>query len=373
MSTAGGRGARWMPRRSLFAPSRIDGVDLARGLAMIGMLAAHLVALPDLVWNDPATYGGVVHGRSSILFATLAGVSIGLVSGGPRPPSRDRLATARLRLLVRAGAIWLVGVLLILLAVPVYVILPAYAILFVLAIAALPWRARGLFVAAAVVGVVAPFPQMVIDAQPFWNTFVGRDVAAAVGWQYPFLTWIAFVLAGMGAARLDLRARSTPWTLAAVGALLTAAGALLDAGAGHDEGFGQTVWTAEPHSSGLFEVIGSGGSALLVIGVCVLLCRTPLTWIALPLRAVGSMPLTAYTAHIVAWALTRPPAEPGVFELDAYRALEPFWPMTAGVVLGCTAWALVIGRGPLEWAIDALVRWVVRDPVAPRTPGRLAG
>lgn len=375
-TTGAGLASSMLRRRSLFSPTRIDGVDLARGLAVIGMLAAHLLVLGDVVWSDPSTYGGLVHGRSSILFATLAGVSIGLVTGGPRPLTGDRLGTARLRLLVRAGAIWVIGVLLIFLAVPVYVILPAYAILFVLAIAVLRLRARGLFLLAAAVGLVAPFPQMLIDAQPFWSTLEGADLAIAIGWHYPFLTWFAFVLAGMGAARLDLRARATPWALAAAGAVLAVAGAVLDALHGADEDFGETVWTAEPHSSGLYEVIGSGGSALLVIGVCVLLCRTPLTWLALPLRTVGSMPLTAYSAQIVVWALTRPAAQPGVFELDAYRALDPFWPMTLGIVAGCTAWALAVGRGPLEWAIDALARLVARDPSAPdrpQAPGRLAG
>ncbi len=356
-----------LQRRPLFAPSRIDGVDLARGLAVVGMLAAHLLVIPDLDWTDPSTYDGIVHGRSSILFATLAGVSIGLISGGPVPMRGPRLETARLRLLVRAGAIWVIGVLLLFLAVPVYVILPAYALLFVLAAAVLPLRARTLLIAAAVVGLVAPFPQAAIDGLSFWSTPEGADLANAVGWHYPFLTWMAFVLAGMGAARLDLRARATPWLLALAGLALAVAGAVLDIGWGQSEDFGQTPWTGEAHSSGVFEVIGSGGFALLAIGVCVLICRTPLTWLALPLRAVGSMPLTAYSAQIVVWAMTRPAAEPGMFELDVYRDLDPFWPMTLGILIACTVWALFVGRGPLEAGVDALARLTVRG--RSETPG----
>ncbi|GLJ78639.1 heparan-alpha-glucosaminide N-acetyltransferase domain-containing protein [Microbacterium imperiale] len=354
----------FLQRRSLFAPSRIDGVDLARGIAVIGMLAAHLLVIPDLDWTDPSTYDGLVHGRSSILFATLAGVSIGLVSGGRTPVRGPCLETVRLRLLVRAGAVWVIGVLLLFLAVPVYVILPAYAILFVLAAAVLPLRARTLFIAAAAVGLIAPFPQAAIDALMFWSTPAGADLANAIGWHYPFLTWFAFVLAGMGAARLDLRARATPVVLALAGAVLAAFGTALDLIWGESEQFGQTPWTGEAHSSGLFEVIGSGGFALLVIGLCVLLCRTPLTWLVLPVRAMGSMPLTAYSAQIVVWALTRPAAEPGTFELDVYRDLEPFWPMTLGIIAACTVWALLVGRGPLEAGVDALARLAVRGKPA---------
>lgn len=71
--------------RRLNGPARIAGVDLARGLAVLGMLAAHLLWLGSLSWTEPSTWGAIVNGRSSILFATLAGVSLGLSTGGPRP------------------------------------------------------------------------------------------------------------------------------------------------------------------------------------------------------------------------------------------------------------------------------------------------
>lgn len=69
--------------------ARLAGVDLARGLAVLGMFAAHLLWITDpFDWGTPGTWIALVDGRSSILFATLAGVSIGLVTGGrvPLPP-----------------------------------------------------------------------------------------------------------------------------------------------------------------------------------------------------------------------------------------------------------------------------------------------
>uniref|UniRef100_UPI0025CD0A37 iron ABC transporter permease n=1 Tax=Microbacterium sp. UBA7513 TaxID=1946955 RepID=UPI0025CD0A37 len=45
-------------------------------------------------WGDPATWADVANGRSSILFAVLAGVSIALVSGGPSPVAGTALALA---------------------------------------------------------------------------------------------------------------------------------------------------------------------------------------------------------------------------------------------------------------------------------------
>ena len=128
----------------------------------------------------------------------------------------------------------------------------------------------------------------------------------------------------------------------------------LDAAAGPDliaarPSFWEAVWTAEPHSSGVLEVVGSGGFALAAIALCVLICRTFLTWLVLPLRAVGAMPLTAYAAQIFIWAAVALAVLGTTRDLSAFRDLEPFWPMILGLVIGCTAWALLIGRGPLEW------------------------
>ncbi len=144
----------WLATRweRLNGPQRIAGVDLARGLAVIGMIAAHLLWIEDFDFADAATWVAVVDGRSSILFATLAGVSIGLVTGGRRPLAPPEMRTARQRLAVRAGLLWLIGIVLIATGVPVYVILPAYAILFLLALPLVSLGARTLFVLAGRAG-----------------------------------------------------------------------------------------------------------------------------------------------------------------------------------------------------------------------------
>src|SRR5215207_6017259 len=117
-------GGRWS---RLNGPQRIAGVDLARGLAVLGMVAAHVLWIENFDARDASTWIAVVDGRSSILFATLAGVSIGLVTGGTRPLAPPEMRLARERLAVRGALLWLIGLGLIATGVPVYVILPAYA------------------------------------------------------------------------------------------------------------------------------------------------------------------------------------------------------------------------------------------------------
>ncbi|WP_256714308.1 heparan-alpha-glucosaminide N-acetyltransferase domain-containing protein [Microbacterium sp. RU33B] len=356
--------SRW---ERLTDPSRLAGIDLARGLAVLGMFAAHLYAVPGFVWTDASTWGGIVSGRSSILFATLAGVSLGLVTGRSTPYEGERLGTARRRIVVRAALLWVIGILLIATGVPVYVILPAYAILFLLALPFLQLRARPLFLIAVGVALVMPWVQAWIDSFDFWSTPGGGDVGLLLGINYPFPVWIAFVLAGLGAARSGLRRLSTQVALVCGGAALAVVGYGLDwlAPAVPDASLWAAVWTAEPHSSGLLEVVGSGGFALAAIGASLLLCRTVVSWVVLPLRAVGSMPLTAYVGQLVAWAIAASVLLDRVGDLTGFRALDPFGLFAVTAVVGCTAWALLVGRGPLEWAIDAIARRAV--PGRPRS------
>ncbi len=357
----------WLATRwsRLNGPQRVAGVDLARGLAVIGMVAAHLLWIDDFDFADAATWVAVVDGRSSIVFATLAGVSIGLVTGGTRPLPRAEMNLARSRLAVRAGMLWLIGIWLIATGVPVYVILPAYAILFLLALPLVTLTARTLFILAAALAVVMPFVQVPLDDLSMWSTLWGELLAAAIGWNYPFPVWIAFVVAGLAVARAGILRTRVQLGMIAAGTVLAVVGYGLDAAAGPDASlarptYGEAVWTAGPHSSGLLEVIGSGGFALAVIGLCVLACRSVLTWIVLPLRAVGAMPLTAYAAQIAIWAIAAIALLGTPSDLRGFRDLEPFWPLTLSLVVGCTAWALLIGRGPLEWLVDRVARLAVR-------------
>lgn len=347
----------------LTGPDRLGGIDLARGLAVIGMLAAHLLTIEEpFDPTRPQTWLDIVNGRSSILFAVLAGVSIALTTGGSSPLPPERLHLARGRLLVRAGLIWVLGILLILTGVPVYVILPAYAVLFLLALPLLRLGAGVLFAVAAVLLVVMPFLQAALGLLPFWDTAAGESVALVIGWAYPFPLWIGFLVLGLALGRTDLR----DVRIAAILVVMGIGTALFAYGAGGlavplttvSDYWGVAVST-HAHSGGLPEVIGGAATAVAVLGGCLLIARTPLTWVLLPLRATGAMPLTAYTAQLLIWAVWALLALGDTGALWEFRELAPFWPVTIAVVAGCTAWALTLGRGPLE----RLFAWVARRSV----------
>lgn len=213
--------------RSYGSPStaRIIGIDVARGLAVLGMYGAHIGVSDAFDWSSPVTWLDLVHGRSSILFATLAGVSIAIISGRMTPPTGVPLLQARVRILVRAAIIFAVGGLLEYLGTNIAVILPVYAVLFVLSIPFLRWSSRRLFIAAGVTAAIMPIlhafdPNALLPE----GYYVGGGAIIDLFFTgtYPGMIWMAFVFAGMAIGRLDLAALRVQLKLLVVGIVLAA-------------------------------------------------------------------------------------------------------------------------------------------------------
>jgi hypothetical protein len=118
-------------------PSRIAGIDLARFLAVAGMLAVHV---GPTALTDPAgrVYAERTHGRASILFGLLAGIGVSLLA-----ESRSAtLSETRIRLLWQATLLLPLGLWLQSLDVTILVILSHYALLFALGAICVGLRTR---------------------------------------------------------------------------------------------------------------------------------------------------------------------------------------------------------------------------------------
>ena len=353
--------------RSYGMPPRILGVDLARGLAVLGMYAAHVALTEPFDWARPGTWLDVVNGRSSILFALLAGVSIAIISGGTRPLDGPALQRARIRIVVRAALIFALGLWLVWLDSGIAVILPVYAVLFLLALPVLRWRARWLFLLAGVTALVSPVVSVVaLDL----TRGEGEVVDLLLTGNYPAVIWITFLLVGLGVGRLDLRARAVQATLLGVGVALAVvaygngyiAAGLVETTATPRFDFAALA-TIEAHSGSPFEVVGSTGFALAVLALC-LLVPSALRWVLYPLAAVGSMALTAYTVHVVIVAGIGPVA----FEQPDNGLYLAFF---FGALVACSLWTLLLGRGPLERVLTWVSRIAARERrVTPATPPR---
>ncbi|CAM3689738.1 heparan-alpha-glucosaminide N-acetyltransferase domain-containing protein [Isoptericola cucumis] len=369
-------------------PGRVPGIDVARGIAVLGMFTAHVGVTSD----DLGTLSGwlsIAHGRSSILFALVAGVSIAIVSGGTRPATGAALTRARTRLLVRAALLLGLVALLDLLGTRVALILGFYAAYFVLALPFLRWRPPRLAALATTIALVGPVlahwgPEVLARA----GLRLPRDGSGSVTdfvltGHYPAVVWMAYVLAGMAIGRCDLRSPRLRRGLLVGGLAAVAVAGIVSerlvAAAGGAEAIDLQVTTtsslltttpygwddpwpaaaylalAGPHHDTTFEVVGSGGFAVAVVGLCLYVGRVG-RWVLAPLAATGAMALTVYSLQIVAiWR----------WDLLESTTNGPLVLLVVVTLVAATAWRFLLGRGPLERLLGS-----VADHAADRAADR---
>ncbi|WMY76893.1 heparan-alpha-glucosaminide N-acetyltransferase domain-containing protein [Citricoccus sp. I39-566] len=386
---------------------RIPGVDAARGLALLGMIATHLAGLVTAHGTEPTVVGLLFAGKSSALFATLAGVGLALLSGGAgsraAPHRGPLLAWDRRRVAVRAVLIFVLGLACGFLDMNVAVILAHYAVLF---LAALPflhlgaralagWAAGWILFSPVAASLLSAAMQSAlggaayVDGWRLWSNPTLMDLFARPGllaWDllftgyYPVLQWLGYVLFGLFLGRLRLERLSVAGLVAAGGAAVAAVAYLLSRGLQSLPGVTEAlaagtgagtralsaelvtgaslsteqvqhlpVWftLATPHSGAPLDLVLTCGTSALVLGACLLLtqvARGALTWPLMPLIGAGALPLTLYVGHLVA--------------LDVFESATADWPR-AGLLIAYWVGCLVAGtvfrgfgwRGPLEWPL----------------------
>ncbi|MFO7779141.1 MAG: DUF418 domain-containing protein [Nitriliruptoraceae bacterium] len=360
--------------------ARVRGVDLARGLAIVGMIAVHIG--PTDITGPAGRLYAAPHGRASLLFVLVAGLGVSLLAGSrsrARPVAGWRLAWRALLLLPA-------GLALQTLDHGVNVILQEYAALFLLAILALRFSDRwllGLAGTAALAGpVVFLWGQVTAPSVFDRSSSTFGDGAAEIvqglllSGPYPLITWVAPFLLGIWLGRQDLRSREVAIRMVVVGAIV-AASAMVTARAliallgppivGGDV---RSLATSAAHSQMPLWLIGGTGAAVMVLGACLLLADAlpRITW---PVQALGQLALTAYVAHLLALHLAGAQLTSG--ELwEAVRLLLGFVLVLAAMA---TAWLTRFSRGPLEQVLH--VAWVApggraRTPAGTPTPARSA-
>ncbi|MGH3888364.1 MAG: heparan-alpha-glucosaminide N-acetyltransferase domain-containing protein [Pseudonocardiaceae bacterium] len=357
-------------------------MDVARGIALIGMMAVHVFATFDR-HGTPTLATVLAGGRSATTFVLVAGVSLAFLSGGQRVVQGQARTAAAAGIAVRALLIGAIGLWLGSVA-PVDVILPYYAVLFLLAIPLLGLRPHTLALIATVLIAVAPLVVLagrsVVRAadNPTFDTLAddpaGLTVELLVTGVYPALAYLAYLCAGLALGRLDLGSRRlAAWLFAGgLGLAVTARMAsdlllfglggirhLLDADlSGSDlvEARNKLLWNPEPisswwylalpapHSTTPVDMVRTLGSAIAVLGAALLLSRIPVVARLLrPLAAAGAMTLTLYCGHLLVLAT-------GVLG-DAPEMLYVL--LIVGALAFGVAWQRWLGQGPLERLVAA--------------------
>jgi len=375
---------------------RLIGIDVARGVALLGMLAVH--TFPTFSDEDvPTVATTVAAGRSAATFVLVAGIGLAFISGGRKVVRGAECIGVAAGVAVRAALIGSLGLVLGLLSEysGIAGILPYYGLFFLLAVPLLGLTPLGLAgVAAAAValgpvmliGVVdADLPTPDLDADPTPSTLfedpAGLLTLLTVTGEYPAVVYLAYLCAGLAIGRLDLGSRRVACSLFGAGVALAVLARLLsaiflfplgglaelrsqlDSDDSTAEMTRELLWDPDPgsswwylalpapHSHSTVDVLHTLGSAVAVVGAALLLARVPVVARLLqPLAAAGSMALTLYSAHLVVLST-------GVLEDN------PGWLyllMVVGALWFAGVWRRRFGAGPLERIVTQASGWTRR-------------
>lgn len=377
------------------ASGRLHGIDAARGLALLGMMATHL--LPTFESNaglTPTWIGLTFSGRAAALFAVLAGVGLALSTGKHKPVQGPDLTAARRGIALRALVIAAVGLTLGGLEVNLAIILVHYAVLF---LCVLPFLGMGLKRLCAWAGgwilaspvlaymlrpwLLAAEPPLKLGHNPSWEDLATPSRLLAdvffTGY-YPVFQWLSYLLVGLIVGRLVLGRAMVPVVLLVAGSVVAVLAKTLGVTAMESWGGraaleevlnspgypldsvlqvnltgipqeGSWWWlaSAAPHSATTLDLLHTSAVAVAVIGACLLLGRLA-EWVdldlLLPLRGAGAMTLSLYTVHV--WVVSGfylKPLPAGWTEDGMYFA-QAATAMIVGIVFVLLKW-----RGPLEW------------------------
>lgn len=340
--------------------TRIRGIDLARALAIVGMVMVHIGPVRDAGGGVLGAAYRATHGRAAIGFIVLAGLGVSLLAGDR---SAGRLEHATTTLAWRALILFPAGLALQTLDTNVAVILQYYAVFFLVAAAAMRLSDRGLVLVAATSVTVGPILLLWLERTaahlfqpgvPQWHNLVriARDVL--VTGYYPVVVWTAPLVVGIWLGRRNLRSHAVQRALAAGGAAVAAGGFILSEvlvaalGPPAFPGDWRTLYVIEPHNEMPLWVLTATGIAVAVTGLCLLAARAAPTasW---PLVALGQLALTAYVLHLIVldvwpqWLV-----RDGV--MSAWVSVARF---TAVAALAATAYRSVATRGPFELLLRA--------------------
>lgn len=344
---------------------RVVGLDMARGLAILGMFTAHMWVS---VQGPVSSVMALSHGRSAPLFALLAGVSMGIMQDRLARRFADSPALSRRyygeKILVRAAVLILIAALLSLINTRILLILDNYGV----------WMMCALFLAGfSVPTLLWVIVLLLVVGIPLWHylglLFMPKEVSVVLGLSdYQLPTYLIYMLCGLilwrlGWAGATSRARRLQKYGAVIGLgtalVLFGFGTVIDSlRLGRVSGvvFGkdtlyianptpaqfwyQTLFYIAPHTDSLAETVAN---TVWCVGLTSLLLLAGSTFnrFLSPVAALGSMALTTYTLHVIWHAIT--------FRLFGYPGLIPSLViMIAVFLLAASLWRLRFGKGPLE-------------------------
>ena len=353
--------------QSLSPNNRIVGYDLARAVALLGMLLVNFSVLnssSDPPWLDYLIE--MIKGRAAATFVVLAGAGISLLSKRSYLSNDKGEVNAKRYLLLKRSLFLLIIGLSNFVISPISDILHFYAVYIAIGACLLTLSNRSLAVLALATITARPVIMTGFDFVKSWDfntvsdTGIGK-VSGIIGHFlfngcFPVIPWMAFVMVGMWIGRRDLSDHYLRKKIVLFGCVAVVLAESVSRVFIHISSWAQldlkglhpwfeiAAWDPTP----LF-MLSAMGTALVVIGFIMILADRygNTSWIS-PFISVGQTTLSLYVAHIIV----------GTLFLKAIETLEmellffPLWGTIifyTGALLFSHYWMKCFLQGPLEF------------------------
>jgi uncharacterized membrane protein YeiB len=350
---------------------RVVGFDVARALAILGMVVVHFSLVMAADRSGPAWLNvllSFLDGRAAATFVILAGVGVTLMSWRA-VLSTDPHAIAKARKVLLFRGVFLLVLGFINLWIWPGDILRVYGVSLLLASRLITASNRRLLLGTlgCAVGFVVLLLLLDFEKNWDWTTLSYRQLWTPTGLVRNLfydgfrsvLPWTGFVFFGMWLGRLNLRNRAVARRvfLVALGTALAAevvswlcVSYFLAQPHGMDAETVKALFGTQSMPALPLFLLASGGEGVAVIAWCVRVCGEGPSRFWQPVAATGQMALTWYFAHIVL----------GLGAVVAFGMVntQPL-PVAAGCGVGFFAgavlvswlWKKVFRHGPLEWVM----------------------
>lgn len=348
---------------------RIVGIDVARALAVIGMIVVNFkVVFGDNGLNWVESFASVFDGKAAATFVVLAGVGLALMTNSAiKNNDQVKLKTARNRILKRAVFLFIIGISYL----PIWPadILHYYGVYMVIVILLLTSQPKTIVVSA--ISLIMVFPILLtflnyeagwnfetLDYQGFW-TIKGFTRNLFFNGFHPVIPWTAFMLFGYWYGKQDLHndkfVKKTFWISSIIFIFIQASSfisiSLLSEGNQEATIELTEIIGTNPMPPLPIYMLNGIAVAFSIISACVIIAkRLESNFIIDALNKTGQLALTFYVAHVIIGMGLIETIDPNKMgnssiEFSVIYALV----FSVFCILFAVIWRKYKELGPLEW------------------------
>ncbi|QFT90829.1 hypothetical protein FIU87_19465 [Bacillus sp. THAF10] len=301
--------------------NRILGFDIARALAILGMVIVNYKISMDAEGNGPdwlVTLTGILEGRASAIFVILAGIGISLSTKKARLKSTSSKEYRKM-IWRRSLFLFVLGILLMLMQWSAD-ILHYYAFYMFIASFFIVASSRKLILTVVIIVLTSQTFQLLFNYEYGWNTtfekyemfwtWKGFISNLFFNGYHPIFPWVAFLLFGMWLGRVDLqnpRIQQKFMTVSLITLFLTEATSyvfikLSESAVGIEVAL--YLFDTKPMPPSLLYMISSTSSAIILILLCVMISeKWRSSTVTQALVYTGQLALTLYVGHFLVLAV----------------------------------------------------------------------